>query len=103
MTLTQIKAMFQVGSVWSVTRHSPNALIVGNMGNTSAEAHIKIELRTVVKAKSELVCSRENLPCIFTKWPKASEVIEASEVHLKFQYEKEGTLEGVTCTFNLVS
>lgn len=76
MTLAQIRAMLQVGSVWrfNVDRsalHSPNA----------------DEIRTIEKVQtSEFVAKQADGKCksIWTPFPKASQVIEARDGYLKF-------------------
>ena len=99
MTLKQIKAMFTVGSRWTLTRLSPQAVIYGNLGNTPIQPETKTENRTVARLASECLVTTTNDRTIYTTWPKASEVMEASDGHLKFQYADGG----VTCYFSKLS
>jgi hypothetical protein len=94
MTLKEIKAQFVVGQVWRVERSGQPLIVNGNLGKTVLPAINADELRTVVSAKSELVCARPDGKAIHTTWPKAGEVNEARPGFLKFTYDN-----GTVCTF----
>ena len=88
MTIKEVRAMFAVGSRWHAMRedHLP--------GGKHAD-----ENRTVKRASTkDIVFELEGGKLFFTAWPKSTEIIEARDGHLSFQYGTRGpkvTLERI--------
>jgi hypothetical protein len=67
-------------------------LIVGNTGNTTLPANNGQEIRTIAMVTSrEWVTKKLDGKCVWTTFPKASEVLEAKVGYVKFQYDN-GTI-----------
>jgi hypothetical protein len=76
MNLLQIKAMFSIDSLWKCDR-------------TKQWEGQKGILRQVSRhSTNELIWNIGFINCLFTRWPKQSEIIEATPGLLKFQYEE---------------
>lgn len=87
MTLDQIKAMFVNGSTWRVTRKSEPAY--KNDGET---------MRRVLRTNSVGVqwVMPDSTRIMYMDWPKRSEVEEAKDGFLVFQYT------GIPCRVSMV-
>jgi hypothetical protein len=81
MTLAQIRAMFQVGQVWeAVNTLNPKA----DGARTLQELHTK-----------QFVWSSDAMPRFWMNFPKAGEIVEASDGKLVFRIlgnNREGTI-----------
>jgi hypothetical protein len=93
MKLTEIKSQFVVGQQVLVTRAGNTPiLIVGNVGNTTLPANNGQEIRTIAMITSkEWVTKKSDGKCVWTTFPKASEVLEAKVGYVRFQYDN-GTI-----------
>lgn len=99
MTLKEIKSQFQPGQKWRASRVGRALVVHGNLGTTVLpDKNVEGQVRELVKAGSvDLVWKIEGQERnLFTKWPKASEIIEARPGYLKFAYDN-----GVVVTLEL--